>query len=82
MIMDPLLDRAELDFPCPRCDFANDFTIKQARVRDVIICRGCKCNLQLDDHMNEVRKAERVIRHELKRLSDTLNSIGDIEIQL
>ena len=26
-------------------------------LRDVVICRGCKANIQLDDGMNSVRRA-------------------------
>jgi hypothetical protein len=70
------IDFAELDFPCPKCRFFNPFTIRQARLRDVIICRGCKSNIQLDDQMNSVRVAERDVRHAVDGLTKTFESIS------
>ena len=69
----------EIDIQCPRCDFHNSIFIKQARLRDVVICRGCKNNIQLDDHMNQVRKAERDIKRQFEQL---LSSIGDLTINI
>jgi hypothetical protein len=37
----------------------NSATIGQAKVRDVVICRGCKAVIRLDDYMNECRVALR-----------------------
>ena len=62
------IDTAELDIPCPRCRFFNEVTIKQARTRDVVICRGCKGNIRLDDHMNQVRTAERQLCESISAL--------------
>lgn len=62
------IDKHEIEFPCPRCNFYNKIRIIQARLRDVIICRGCKSNIILDDHMNEVKKATRSIRRAMNEL--------------
>jgi hypothetical protein len=70
------IDFAELDFPCPKCRFSNPFWIRQARLRDVIICRGCKCNIQLDDQMNSVRVAERNVRRAMDDLASSLESMS------
>jgi cell fate (sporulation/competence/biofilm development) regulator YlbF (YheA/YmcA/DUF963 family) len=43
----------------------------------VIICRGCKRNIRLNDHMNEVRKAERQLRKAFEDLEDTLSDFGN-----
>ncbi len=56
------LDKVTVEIPCPRCHFWNAIFFKQVRLRDVIICRGCKCNIHLDDRMNECRKAVRDIK--------------------
>lgn len=69
----------EVEIQCPRCDFYNPIFIKQARLRDVVICRGCKNNIHLDDHMNQVRKAERDIKKQVERL---FNSFDDITINI
>jgi hypothetical protein len=70
------LDRAKFDIVCPRCRFENNVLYKQARLRDVIICRGCKSNIRLDDHMNECRKARRQINGALAKLSNVLASFN------
>lgn len=66
----------EIELRCLRCGFYNPIYIKQARLRDVIICRGCKTNIQLDDHMNQVRKAEREIRKQSDQLTASFESLN------
>ena len=73
------IDKFTVDFECPKCGFYNPIFLKQARLRDVIICRGCKANIQLDDQMNECRKATRQVKRSLKKLED---SLGDLEITI
>jgi len=75
-MLDFTIDFAELDLLCPKCGFSNPFWIRQARLRDVIICRGCKCNIQLDDQMNSVRVAERSVRHAVDELTRSFESIS------
>ena len=70
------LDSESIEFPCPRCSFYNAIFFKQARLRDVVICRGCKSNIQLDDRMNECRKAERVFRKAMQELEKTLRNLN------
>ena len=70
------LDKHEIDFPCPNCGFYNPFFFKQARLKDLIICRGCKINIQLDDHMNECRKTTRNIKRALDDLYQSLKNIN------
>jgi hypothetical protein len=69
------IDFAEVEIPCPRCQFANSIWLRQARLRDVVICRGCKSNIQLDDHMNEVRIGERATRQAMNDLARSLGSM-------
>lgn len=71
------IGREEIEIQCPECRFYNPIFIRQARLRDVIICRGCKRNIRLNDHMNEVRKAERQLRKAFQDLEDTLASFGN-----
>ena len=66
------LDKFEIEVDCPRCNFANPIWLRQARLRDVLICRGCKANVQLDDSMNSVRKAYRSIRRAMDDLRETV----------
>ena len=71
-----LIDNTTVSAPCPRCDFENPFTFKQARLRDVIICRGCKANIQLDDQMNECRKAVRHFELIISKLQSSLKHLN------
>lgn len=71
-----LIDNTTISAACPQCDFDNPFTLKQARLRDVIICRGCKANIQLDDQMNECRKAVRQIERAINELQDSLKNLN------
>lgn len=66
------LDRATFDVPCPRCRFKTQIFYRDARLRDVLICRGCKANIQLDDSMNECRKARRQVAESIAGLQRTL----------
>ena len=75
------LDRHEIEFPCPQCDFYNKIWLKQACLRDTIICRGCKSNIRLDDQMNETRKAIRSIRRTMNELEKTLKGMS-LEIRI
>ena len=74
------LSQASLDFECPRCGFYNPFTLEQVRLRDAIICRGCKGSVRLEDNMNETRKAIRVINRAMRELEQTLKQLGNITI--
>ena len=74
-----LLDNVEVSVPCPRCKFENPFTLKQARLRDVIICRGCKANIQLDDQMNECKNA---VRRTERMISELQNSLKNMNLKI
>lgn len=69
-------DKFEVDVPCPKCGFYNPIYLKQARLRDVVICRGCKINIRLDDQMNETRKAVRSLRRAMNELQATIESLN------
>ena len=46
----------EIEFPCSKCGFYNPATLRQVISGDVVICRGCKSSVQLDDHLNSIRR--------------------------
>ena len=76
------LDRFEFDVTCPDCRFTNRIFYRDARLRDVLICRGCKVNIQLDDHMNEWRKARALLNTSLSDLEEALAGLGNLTIKL
>ena len=70
------IDAFEVEIECPRCSFSNPVWLKQARIRDVVICRGCKSNIQLDDGMNSFRKVRRDIQRQMKALRNEIEKIN------
>ena len=64
------LDKFEIEIPCPRCRFYTPVTLKQIRLEDVVICRGCKVNLNLIDHMHQVANARIRIAAALHELTE------------
>jgi hypothetical protein len=70
------IDSSEIEIKCPKCQFYNMIWIKQARLRDVIICRGCKSNIYLDDGMNTVCKARRRLLEQFKKIKHQIDQIN------
>jgi len=70
------LDKATFDLECPRCRFSLKIRFRDARLRDVLICRGCKANIHLDDNMNECRKARRAFQVAMKQLEQSLQGLN------
>ena len=70
------IDRFEFEIECPKCNFSSKIFFRDARLRDVFICRGCKANIQLDDHMNECRKARTQIAAAMRELNETLSKLN------
>lgn len=68
------IDKFEVEVDCPRCGFANPIWLRQARLRDVVICRGCKANIQLDDSMNTVPHLSAVMPGDWSFWKDFLRS--------
>lgn len=75
------LGRMTYDLQCTKCGFYNRIFLKQIKLRDVVICRGCKVNLCLDDHMNEYRKIERKTNKQIKEMFSGLDGLT-LEINL
>lgn len=70
------LDRIPLEVECPQCKFFNGILYRDARLRDVLICRGCKQSIRLDDHMNQCRKARVQVRAALQELEASVTRIN------
>jgi len=70
------IDGFEVDIECPGCAFHNSVWLKQARLHDVVICRGCKGNIQLHDQMASVRQARRSIREQLRRFEREIDRMS------
>jgi len=76
------IDRQRIDIRCPSCHFLNKVTLKQIRLRDAVICRGCKANIRLEDHFNTTEKAVRSFRRAMGQFEEQLAQIGTITIRL
>jgi hypothetical protein len=67
------LDHAEFEFPCPECQFVNSATLRQVRLGDRVICRGCKKPVRLVDKDTSVHNASRRLDEDLAALKNALN---------
>jgi len=76
------IDRAEIDISCTRCHFKNAVTIRQVRLNDVVICRGCKTNLQLVDHMQSAAKARRRALRAFQELEQAFSRLGKTTVRI
>jgi hypothetical protein len=70
------LDPAEFEFACPKCDFSNPITFKEARLGSPIICRGCKNTIMPDDAMGELEKARRRIAEAIRDFEEQMRRLG------
>ncbi len=70
------LDDETIAVECPRCRFETDVTLREIRLRDAIICRGCKATLQLDDYMCQTRKAQLSIERALRELEQSFDDMN------
>lgn len=75
------LEREEVPIECPECEFVLPATLRQVRIRNIVICRGCKRNVQLEDHLNEVRVGLRGIQQSFKELEETMENL-DMELSI
>lgn len=67
-----LIDDLAIDIGCPRCHFASTVTLKSIRLGGVIICRGCKANIVLCDHLDSVKRAVRGFSQAISKLERQL----------
>ena len=72
MEMNFTLDDHRMDIECPRCKFPMRAFLRQVRLCDVIVCGGCKANIQPVDHMGTFRRATRNIDTALGELLEPL----------
>jgi len=76
------LDNVSIQVQCPRCEFYNSFFMKQARLQDVIICRGCHCNIFLNDQIGECQKVIRRVEKALWELEEQIKNTFPITINI
>ena len=62
------LDRVAITITCPKCNFDNSATVRQVRVGDRVICRGCKNVLCLVDRNASFKKGRSRMSEEIESL--------------
>lgn len=75
------LDCAIISIECPRCNFLNSVTLRQVRLHDVVICRGCKSNMQLVDYMGTVSNAREDIWNSLTNMMESFSRTINITLR-
>ena len=76
------LGKHKIRFQCPSCGFSNEATIKQVRIDDILICRGCKGNIRMVDRFDTTKKALRSFDRAIRKLEEQIKRMGDITIKL
>ena len=69
------LDKTRIRIECPKCQFPSRPFFRQVKDRDVLVCGGCKSNIQLVDHLGSYRKSERRVRRALEELTSSLKNL-------
>lgn len=72
----PELDRHSLEVPCPRCRLSTAVFLRQVRLGDVVVCRGCKANIRLVDHMGDYHRARRRINDAFNQMLAGFRGLG------
>jgi hypothetical protein len=70
-----ILDAQTVTVECPNCRFETYVTLKEVRLQDAIICRGCKVVLRLEDYMGEMQKTQRAIDQSIRDFEQSLGNI-------
>ena len=73
------LGKHRFTIKCPQCKFPAHIFFRQVKHRDVLVCGGCKANIQLVDHLGSYRKAERKVRRAIEGLT---SSFGNLNITI
>ena len=76
------LDAIEVPLICPNCEFYNPVTTKQARLSDVLICRGCKANLQCVDALGQLANARSAIQKQFDELAELFRKPITLTLEL
>jgi len=76
------LGKHKIVFQCPSCGFSNNATIKQVRLNDILICRGCKRNIRMVDHSDTTKKALRSFSRAIREFEEQIKRMGEITIKL
>lgn len=67
------LYKAQLEVPCPRCEFPNIVSIREIRFGLTVLCRGCKIRIRLEPADGGARKAKRLLDDFQQAMSQTIN---------
>lgn len=68
----PDLDRHWIDVDCPHCRLATPASLRDVRLGNVIICRGCKANVRLVDHLGEYHRVRRKLERAFRQMITAL----------
>jgi len=76
------LAKHPVNIECPFCSFLNRVTLKEVKLNNVSICRGCKKNIRLIDQFYTVKKALRSFSRSIKKFEEELSKLGTITIKI
>lgn len=68
------LGKQRIVIECPNCGFPTRVLLRQVVHREVLVCGGCKNNIQLVDQLASIRRAERQLQKSVDQLAGSLGN--------
>jgi len=70
------LDRISMDATCPRCQLQTPFFLRDVRLGRVLVCRGCRVNIALNDYLGGYERTRKRLTRSMDDLVKTLSRLG------
>jgi len=64
-----------IDVNCPKCNYAFEIQMIDARLENVVYCHNCKCSIKLRDESASVHTSTRDITNAFNELDKTLKNL-------
>lgn len=69
------ISRQNIKFSCPKCNFQNTITLRQAKNQETVKCGRCKKDINLVDKDGSVNKIIDNVNSAIDNLNETIKKI-------
>lgn len=70
------ISNKKIEFECPNCHSKVSITLEQAEKEEIVVCPGCKKNIQLSDKDGSVKQSKHDIEKGIKDLQEEIKKIN------
>ncbi len=70
------ISNQKIEFECPNCHSKVPITLGQAEKEEIVVCPGCKKNIQLRDKDGSVSQSRHDIEKGIKDLQEEIKKIN------